>query len=175
VAVEHLTQRELAVRLGLATRQIRRLVDDGLPRDRKGPGHPTYPWPEANHWYIEYRERLAVQKLQPNSWEDARARRETAMARLAELEVAEKEGQLIPMDVLRETLGDVVDRVRAKLIRIPGAWAPQLTGLDSPREVVKVLHSAVGEAIEELGQVQLLDDEEDEDLDEEEDDDASDD
>lgn len=81
-------------------------------------------------------------------YNESRARRESALADMAEIEVAERRGELVPVD---EARADVVSRftvVRTRLLGVPSRVAqrlPQLAG-----EVVPVLDELLREALEEL-------------------------
>lgn len=55
---EALLLRELADRLGISERQVRKLTHRGLPRLTPRGGRERagrYPWPEARDWYLAHR------------------------------------------------------------------------------------------------------------------------
>lgn len=113
-AGEWITQKELAERLDLTVRQVRNLGDHGLPRREDG----RYPWPDAQKWYIRFKQQEKVQRAnveRPNDAERAaRTRKLTAEAIARELEIAERQGQLIHIDHHEQVLQDVCDRLAAK-------------------------------------------------------------
>lgn len=151
MADELLTQKALAGRLALTTRQVRNLHDEGLPREESG----QYPWPEARDWYIEFKQHEHVRRLgyengKAESFEKARARKTSAQAQLAELQVAERRGLLVPIDVVSATLSLVCERIRQQLLGIPDRWALQLVGVDEEEAARAVLDLAVSETLEEL-------------------------
>ena len=86
----------------------------------------------------------------PADYEDAKARKLSAEAKLAELELAQKESELIPMDVHESRLATICDRLRAKLLNLPGKAAPHLVGRRSVQEALLVLEPAVAEAMQAL-------------------------
>lgn len=81
-------------------------------------------------------------------YNESRARREAALADMAELEVAERRGELVPV---AEARADVVARftlVRTRLLGVPARAAQRLPHLAG--EVVPVVDALVREALEEL-------------------------
>lgn len=141
-----LTQKELAEFLPITTRQIRRLVDDGMPTTTLG-GRVMYPAAECIRWYIEHREALAAGQADAR---DARNRKLQADARLAELAVLEAERRVVPMEVLKSTLGTILERLRARIQAAKGSLPVRVVGLDSPREAKVVTDAALEELLEEL-------------------------
>lgn len=88
--------------------------------------------------------------------EAAAARREAALADMAELEVSEKLGKVVPVD---EARGDVIERftvVKTKILGVPSRVAQKLPHLAT--EVVPVVDSLLREALEELAVEQGDDD-----------------
>lgn len=81
--------------------------------------------------------------------EGAAARREAALAEMAELELAERKGGLIPIDVARRDVMEKFTVVRTRLLGVPTRLAqrfPELAG----GEVLNVLEELQREALEEL-------------------------
>lgn len=81
-------------------------------------------------------------------YNESRARREAALADMAELEVAERRGELVPV---AEARADVIARftlVRTRLLGVPARAAQRLPHLAG--EVVPVIDALVREALEEL-------------------------
>jgi hypothetical protein len=81
-------------------------------------------------------------------YNESRARRESALADMAEIEVAERRGELVPVD---EARADVVSRftvVRTRLLGVPSRVAQRLPHLAV--EVVPILDELLREALEEL-------------------------
>lgn len=88
----------------------------------------------------------------PASQKEAKARKLAAEAAIKELELAERRGELIHVDVFRKLVGEVFGRVRAKLVALKGSLPPRLTGLESPRDAQAVLGPGIDEAIAELAE-----------------------
>jgi hypothetical protein len=98
--------------------------------------------------------RASVPAADPSSrgpvpdYNESRARRESALADMAEIEVAERRGELVPV---AEARADVVSRftvVRTRLLGVPSRVAQRLPHLAG--EVVPVLDELLREALEEL-------------------------
>lgn len=143
-------QTEFAALLGLTTRQVRNLESQGLPHRAEG-NRKYYPIPDGIQWYANKQREDALSELGQADYKEARARREAARARMAEINLAKEEGRLLPRDVVKEIFGDkMLDRVRAALLNFPGRWGAQVVGLDSPREGEAILKQAVSEILEEL-------------------------
>lgn len=137
-------QKTFARIVSRTTRQIRNLHELGLP-SRVDPetGERLYDLLVAVPWFVGHREDL----LRPNARDDAETRRSIAKARLVELELAEREGDLVRLDVVEEELGDVLGEVRARFMNLPGRVATQLLGMEDQRDVVAVLQPAVDECL----------------------------
>ena len=97
---EHIPQKELATRLGLTTRQVHNLAEQGVVPKRVRNGKADYPWPESLHKYIAWK----IEAARDESFDEAkeRARKLRADADLRELELAERRGLLIPADKVQE-------------------------------------------------------------------------
>ncbi len=141
-----LTQKELAEVLPITTRQIRRLVDEGLPTEPLG-GRTMYPMAACVRWYIEYREKLAAGQAEVR---DARQRKLQADARMAELAVEEAEERVLPTEVLQRTLTTVLERLRSRLVAAKGSMPVRVVGLDTPRAAKKVTDRIIEELMDEL-------------------------
>lgn len=79
---------------------------------------------------------------------ESRARREAALAGLAELELEERRGKLVPVEEARATVIDRFTAVRTRLLGLPSRCRqqlPHLTDVD-----VRVIDDLVREALEEL-------------------------
>lgn len=148
--MREVNQSELATILPLTTRQIRNLEKEGMPHRAEG-RHKLYPLPDAVEWYARYREGLARAELESTDYEEAKARREAARARMAEMEVAEREGELLTREDVERIYGDqMLDMVRASLQNAPGRWGAQIVGLESPREGEAAIKEIVAETLEHL-------------------------
>jgi phage terminase Nu1 subunit (DNA packaging protein) len=150
MARDEISQTELARTLGLSTQQIRNLEREGMPHRAEG-RRKLYPRPGAVQWYVRRKQEEATAAVEPTDYSAARARRELARARLAEIEVAKEEGKLIPQEVVEEIYGTrLLDVVRSGILNMPGRWGAQVVGLSSPREGEALLKRVAAELLEEL-------------------------
>jgi hypothetical protein len=143
---EHVNQRELAARLGLTTRQVRNLANDGLPRNI-AQGVASYPWPEALNWYIARR----IKQAAPPDKLAAQTRKLQAEAMLAELALAREQQAVVPIETCDKLGADMADALRAVLINLPSSHALALERLGvSAEEAERVLHEIADELITSL-------------------------
>lgn len=80
--------------------------------------------------------------------EGAAARREAVQAELAEIVLAERRGQTIPIETARRDMMDRYTRVKTRLLGLPRQLAQQLPHLAA--EVVPVVDELLREALQEL-------------------------
>lgn len=145
-----LSQRDLAAHLGLSTQQIRNLEDKGIPHRAEG-RRKLYPVPESIQWYVQFKVDEALGRRGDADFAEARARREYARARLAEMEVGQAEGELVSKEVVDEVFGTkLLDVLRSSVLNLPGRWGAQIVGLSSPREGEAVLKKMAVEFLEHL-------------------------
>lgn len=86
--------------------------------------------------------------------DEARTRKLTAEAELAEIELAKAKGDLVPTEMVIKAWIDVLSAMKAKLLAIPSKAAPVLAAEDNPGEVQKLLDSELEEALNELSNYQ---------------------
>jgi hypothetical protein len=88
------------------------------------------------------------------SQNEARRRKELALARLREMEVAEREGKLIPVDVAADTVTKAFAMVKAAVLRIPDKTARHVMAAADPaagREILaRECENALKGAYDEL-------------------------
>jgi terminase small subunit / prophage DNA-packing protein len=68
----------------------------------------------------------ATESTRPADFEEARTRKMAAEAQLAEIEVAEKQGQVVPIAVLESEVAAIGSRLRAVLINTPSNYTVHL-------------------------------------------------
>lgn len=138
----------LAERLGLGTRQIRNLVDAGMPRVMKG-GKAEYPWPGALTWYIEDKVARAIARTG-----DAKAsvwsRKAELEIKLAELEVAKAQEQVITIDYAAAQWEQMLFLLRARAVAGPTRWMDEFIGLPDARASRKKLDEFITELLTSL-------------------------
>lgn len=150
-----LSQGEVAERLGLSTRQVRRLGDAGIPREEEG-----YPWPEVREWYNEFKQQEALDRAfggadDRQKWMEARARKEAALADLHEIDLAERRASMLHVDDLPELFGTPLRHlelaVRTLPRRIAGRLSPEGELPATPvGELAVIIRDEVHDFLEEL-------------------------
>lgn len=84
------------------------------------------------------------------SYEEARRRRETAEANLAEMKQAEMQGTLIRADAVRSAWATKITGARDALLQIPSRVAPVLAATSDLVEVTALLEAELRQALAEL-------------------------
>ena len=143
-----LNQTELAKEFGVSRQTVNTWDHEGLAAAARTSDDPVeYDPSKAWHWRMENRP--------PNtgpsqSMKELDLREKAAKVKVAELDAAEREGELIPVVVMDDRVSEAFARIRAKAIAFKGALAPRLVGLDDARDAKAVLDTAFDELIEEL-------------------------
>lgn len=148
-AVEKLNQKEVAARLGVAPRTVRRLEGRGLPRNPDN----TYDWDSVFRWYLEFKKKEAVKRYTAGgdvSYEEARTRREMARARMAEIDLGKEEDRIITREAADATYGEAMDRIRSAIMNMPGRFATQLVQVESVRQAEGILKDVAREILDHL-------------------------
>lgn len=70
---------------------------------------------------------------------EARRRKEVALARIREIELAEREGKLISRELVQDTWARLLASVRSGVLRIPDKTAQLAAATSDPREVRAIL------------------------------------
>ena len=70
---------------------------------------------------------------------EARRRKEVALAQLREMEVAEKSGKLYQAEAVRSAVVEMNAAIREAVLRIPDKLAPTVAATSDPREARKLL------------------------------------
>jgi hypothetical protein len=70
---------------------------------------------------------------------EARRRKEVALARLREMEADEKAGKLIRAELVKDTWTKILAAVKAGVLRLPDKLAPQMAAVSDAPEARKIL------------------------------------
>lgn len=161
------TQAEVAEKLGLSDRWLRKLVEDGAIAD---PGRGKWDALKTARELLEYRgkeiERLKAQVASIESQsqrseaggtkaaEDARLQR--AKADIAEMEAAEKRGELIPRNQIADAFHSAIIIMKTRLNAIPAKVAPLAHAAPSVAVAERHIREQVDEALDGLGKVEVI-------------------
>lgn len=161
------TQIEIAEKLGISDRWLRKLVADGAIKDR---GRGGWDAVEAAKDLLAYREReierlkaeiasltAQVQRTEGDGANKAieDARHAKAKADKAEMEVAEMKAQLIPADQVAELLHTPILIMKTRMNAIPARAAPLAHAAPSVAAAESILREQIDEALSELGKVEV--------------------
>lgn len=147
---EELTASEAARRLGLTAQ--------GLQGWLKKPGAPVradgnkllVQWPQFARWREQQMVESALTAAQPADFEEARARKVAAEAQLAELDLAVRRGDLVTLAEFEKTIAQAFDRVRSRMVALPGRLAPLVVGTETLPAAVSAIEPVIAEILHEL-------------------------
>lgn len=135
-----MTQAERAEALGISERQLRRLEAKGCPKDIEG----------ARRWYA----RNSSDKGSSGYLNDETTRLRSAQADIAELDAAQKRGELVPLEDVKIVVGEMLVNLRRDMEAIPGRTAMQVAVMGDAGEIRELqLHDtrqALGAAADRL-------------------------
>lgn len=147
---EWLTPLELAGRMRVKRRAVDSWRHDGAPTEIRNGVH-CFPWPDVLLWWRS-NVRLGGRPAhgEETDLEAAKARRAIADARLAELDVAQRERQLLPLAEVDRQVSDLLMRLQARLLTVPSKYAARVVNVPTVGAAMAVLDSAVQEVLAEL-------------------------
>lgn len=138
----------IAKLFGLSERRVQQLARDGI-----------IPKPEKNQYeligsvrsYINYLQQRAFgQGVAPQDTHLERARLLKAQADMAEIELAERTGELVTVERVESDWMAMVMACRAKMLGLPTKTAYQISNLKDTHEIEKFLKRTITEALTEL-------------------------
>ena len=92
----------------------------------------------------------------PNDYWDARSRRETAEAAIAEMKEAEMRGTLIRADSVRTSWANKISTARDALLQIPHRLAPVLAAETEIERVAELIEAELRQALLQLSEVKAV-------------------
>ena len=142
--------------LNLSERRVQQLVQEGiLPKPEKG----RYDLIACVRAYIKYlQERAYGRDAAPQDTHLERARLLRAQADKTELEVAVLRGNLVPIEKVESDWMTIIMAARSRLLAIPSKTAFQIAALKDPHEIERFLKRLIYEALTELAQTEISDD-----------------
>lgn len=151
---ELVTNAEAARRLGMTPVSIGQwAAKPGCPTHGAGAKRRLV-WPDFPKWRDQELARQirseAKADSKPGDLEEAKARKMAAEAELAELELAKARGELIAVEDAVKEAEQVFERLRARLIAVPGKEAHRFVGLKRLPHAMKGLRDVIDTALTEL-------------------------
>lgn len=160
---EVLTITELSKITGYANKCIREELQAGAPLAVKGGPGREHKLDSAKFitWLVrKERNRLINLFMQRTAQGDGKyekgnfkARRAAAQAELAEIEVQEKRGQLVSIDLVTTVLQRLITNAKARLLILPTKAAPQAAALKDPVGIKNFLEGLIYESLSELSAI----------------------
>jgi len=164
---EKLSKSEIAERFGVDVRTITNWVGLGMPQ-RKESGKPIYSWPECREWREEQIRKDA--RALRHAGGDEEAKKKGAELRLRQLEIeveqadldlAERRGELVPFDFMRGEFGRIAEGLRKALHSLPQTWAERLGSVQSTIDRQLMLQDAINDLMPILNELADSEDEDD--------------
>jgi phage terminase Nu1 subunit (DNA packaging protein) len=141
---------ELAEIFGVSLTTVDHWTRAGAPHDSSGSG-PKFNTAEVVDWRVAQAVEKATEAAPADqTLDEARRRKTQAEAELAEIELAEKRGQVVQIGEAAKLVAEEYTAVRSRLLAIPNKLAPQIA-VESDRAACHALLSGViNEALNEL-------------------------
>jgi len=138
------TRTEICLILGLTETRISQLVSQGtLQKISKG----KYDLGECVKNYVAY---IKAGSVESGDLEDEKLRKLTAEATLKELELEAKRGELVPVVDVQKSWGEIIQKVKQKLLFLPTKLAPEVVLLQDNNTAKAFLEEAIREVLVEL-------------------------
>lgn len=147
----HVNRGECAAILGIEPPTLDAWVRKGCPFVQKGAKGRAWVFDPAAvlAWRDDWKAKSAKGGGGVTDLNDARQRKVDVERRLAELDLAEREGSLIPIKDVAELVEAEYTNVRSRLTALPGELATELEHL-SPAEIQDALAEAIEDVLGEL-------------------------
>lgn len=136
----------IAKLLDLSNRRVQQLSKEGIiPKTERG----RYELVPAVRGYIRY---LKERSINPGvvSFDEVRARKTAAEAEMAELELLQRKGDLIPMQQVIDTWLELIASCRSKMLSMPAKLAPVVAVEDNPAVCKQIVEEQMMEALDEI-------------------------
>jgi phage terminase Nu1 subunit (DNA packaging protein) len=141
----------VAKALNLTERRIQQLAKEGMPRAERGQYDP---WACAL-WYIRYLQKAVESRVgddgdgTASSWREEKKRLLRLQANNVELDYKKKLGEVIPVEMARDTLMKFTQTAHDRFIALSSKVAPRLEG--ESRDVIRLkLYEAVRDTLNGL-------------------------
>lgn len=147
---------KLAQAMNVTPRRVQQLVDEGLPREERG----RYDLGKSMAWYIRYLQGIIERRDIPQAdgvqaafWQEKRRLTE-AQADLAQLAVAQRRGELLPVAFFERLMVQMITQGRQQLLQLPDRVAPELEG-ESRATIKTKLVEAIHRALAALAESRI--------------------
>ena len=148
----------IARRLDLSERRVQQLTQEGIiPKAERG----RYVLTDAVHGYIRFLRHKTLkadsQDTQTNviSLDEARRRKLSAEAELAELQLESERKNLVAAEQVEKVWAEIVGSVRSKMLAVPSNISPLVIGENKIPVVKEIIENAILEGLNELSNERL--------------------
>ena len=168
---EFVTQAELARVLNVSHQRIYALTKKGILPRRKDKKYDLEKCLEIAQNFRSLNKNVNIisetpkngKSTPPKDFKDidiSEARRiyEVYRGKLAELEYNETQRQLVPIADVIEFCQKIITITKTRILNIPSKIAPELIGIENPREIKAALETELHEALKELGKMENVGD-----------------
>lgn len=148
-----LTRVELAKHFDISIDRVQQYVSLGLPVHTKGKQGKAalYDLQACEQWVQEN-----FRQEETGTLQEAKLRKLTAEAALAEIELERERGRLVEIDEVAKQVTAMLTNVRAKLLALPTKTSGLCLGLTSQAQIKEVIDNAVREALDELSGAEFI-------------------
>lgn len=151
-----MTKAALAERFGVDVRSVTNWVAEGMPQ-RSRSGKPAFSWPDCRLWReSKIREDARAMRHAGGSEDlkvkmaELRLRAALAETESAELDLAERRGQLVTLDYMAGEFERITSALRARLLSLPSAWSDRLGSCATTVDRQLMLEDCVNELLTTL-------------------------
>ena len=132
--------------LGISTRRIQQLVEDGILPAPDKQGAYDIPACVQSFYYNEFTN--GEDEELDGRYE--RARKAKAEADRIEYDLKIKQGLYLQADLVQNEIEKSIGNCRAKLLALPRKFTPQISVAQNPNEIEEILTNGITEALNEL-------------------------
>ena len=139
---------QVADKLGVSTKTVSSWVRKGCPHVRRKSGTYHFKLHEVQQWRAATL--MPRPSAAPSTYAEARARKETAMAGLRELQLKVRTGELVTKESVRAATFDVNRRTRDTLYNLPPRVSGILAAETDQDKIYAILMKEIAQIMEEL-------------------------
>ena len=124
----------------------------GLPVKEKGGRGRAYEFDLADviEWRVASAQASASVSAELLDFEEARARKTTAEAEIAEADARQRRGELVEIDTVAELLETKLSTVRLRMLAVPAKVAPRVAAVRAVAKVRRILEDEFSDVLDEL-------------------------
>jgi len=152
MGVSTVSRADLAEILRVSLPTVDSWIRRGLPVAKKGGRGRAYEFDLADviQWRVDQAEAGVAAERDVIDFEEARARKTTAEAEIAEADARQRRGELVEIDTVAELLEQKLSTVRLRMLAVPSKVAPRVATLRSVPKVRRVLEDEFADVLDEL-------------------------